>query len=154
MKPRHSVILANWLKPTQWRGFSLIELLVVLSIISILAALIYPSYSSYINQARRTDGQSALMDLACRMEQYYSKYNTYKNATINTGKKTDVLNSNLSPEHWYILSITQASDSTYSLQARNTQNASDKSCALLTLNSAGAKGGSSSSESSTHASCW
>ena len=138
LKPFHATGLNIGLN----KGFSLIELLLVLSISTVIACMAYPSYQHYIIRAHRIDGQSALFDLANRLELYYSIQNTYQTATINTGKTTDILASNTSPEHWYILSITHATDSAFTLQATptNAQAIGDKRCQSLTLNNLGIKG--------------
>lgn len=120
-------------------GFSLLELLIVLAITGIIASISYPSYRNYIIRAHRIDGQSALLDLACRMETYFFKHNTWKTATIGTGNITDVLSQSTSPDGWYTLSITQSTDNAYTLQATPNQ-IIDTRCPSLTLTSSGIKG--------------
>ncbi|AHE66727.1 type IV pilin protein [Legionella oakridgensis] len=141
------------------KGFSLIELLIVLVVIGILASIAYPSYRDYISRARRSDGQSALLDLASRMERYYSENHTYQTATIGTGNATDVLSSAVSPEGWYTLAINNPTTSTYTLQAtpRNAQATADTLCQTLTLNQLGVKGiatGPAGSPTGTASQCW
>ncbi len=141
------------------KGFTLIELLMVMVIAGILIGIAYPSYREYINRARRADGQAALLDLASRMERYYSEENTYLNASIGTGGTTDVLSSSISAEGWYSIGIAQATASSFSLTAipRNAQGTYDTRCQTLTLNSQGQKGiaaGPSGSPSGTAADCW
>jgi type IV pilus assembly protein PilE len=53
-------------------GFSLIELMVVLTIIGILAAIAFPSYLSHIRKSHRAEMQAYLMDLAQREQQYFT----------------------------------------------------------------------------------
>ncbi len=120
-------------------GFSLIELLIVLAISGILASIAYPSYRNYILRAHRIDGQSALLDLACRMETYSSLHGTWRTATIATGQPTDVLSQHQSPEGWYVLSLLNVTDTTYTLQA-TPKNNQDPLCQSLTLTNLGAKG--------------
>lgn len=122
------------------KGFSLIELMIVVAIVGIIASIAYPSYKEYITRARRTDGQTALLDLASRMERYYSEQNSYANAIFGTSANS-VRSSNLSPESWYQLTITSTA-ATYVLQAipRNTQITDDRTCQTLTLNHLGVKG--------------
>lgn len=124
------------------RGFSLLELLIVLTITSILASMAYPSYRDSLIRTHRIDGQMALLDLASRMEQYYSLQSTYQTATIETGQLTDVLSQNQSPEGWYQLEIVNASDSAFTLQATpiKAQATSDLLCQSLTFMSSGVKG--------------
>lgn len=141
------------------QGFSLIELLVVLVIVGILVTFGYPSYKDYITNARRSDGQSALLDLASRLEQYYSENHTYATATIGTGNATDVSSNNTSPENWYILSIANATSSSYTLHATPTgiQGTNDTRCQTLTLDSLGVKNivaGPAGSPTGSPADCW
>ncbi|KTD22410.1 type IV pilin protein [Legionella londiniensis] len=141
------------------KGFSLIELLIVLVIVGILASIAYPSYQEYITRARRSDGQAALLTLASRMERYYSEHNTYQTATIGTGNNTDILSSNLSPEGWYQLSISNATSNSFTLQAAplNAQATNDTRCQTLTLNNIGVKGiapGPAGTPTGTANQCW
>ena len=52
------------------RGFTLIEIMIVVAIIAILAAIAIPSYQSYLKKARRADAQSFMSTLATRQQQY------------------------------------------------------------------------------------
>jgi type IV pilus assembly protein PilE len=124
------------------KGFTLMELLIAMLIVGILTAIAYPSYTDYVTRARRGDGQAALLNLATRMERFYSENSTYQTATIGTGTNTDVLSISTSPEGWYSLSITGASASGYTLRATplNSQATTDTRCQSLTINNLGAKG--------------
>src|SRR3990167_2671933 len=140
-------------------GFTLIELVITMAIISILASIAYPSYLDYITRLRRHDGQTALLELANQMEQYYANNNTYKTATIATGNSSDIQSSNTTPEGWYRLIITEQSDTNYTLQATaiNAQAKNDEPCQHLTFNSIGEKGpakGSDESSKGALSRCW
>ena len=140
-------------------GFSLIEMMIVVAIVGILASLTYPGYRDYITRAHRVDGQTALLDLANRMERYYFDNNTYQTATVNSGEITDVLSNNLSPAGWYTLSIIKATDSAYTLKATPTylQATNDTRCQSLTFNNTGVKNvtsGPAGAPSGTAAQCW
>jgi type IV pilus assembly protein PilE len=58
-------------------GFTLIEILVVMTIIAILAALSLPSYHAYVVRAKRAQAQAALLQLLQQQERFYSQNNTY-----------------------------------------------------------------------------
>jgi type IV pilus assembly protein PilE len=63
------------------RGFSLIELMVVVSIVAILAAVAYPSYQRQIAAGRRSAAQAELMQLAQFMERLYTENGCYAPGT-------------------------------------------------------------------------
>ena len=54
----------------QNKGFTLIELMIVVAIIGILAAIAYPSYQEYVRRTKRTDAQADMMELANRLQRY------------------------------------------------------------------------------------
>ena len=54
------------------RGFTLIELMVVVVIATILVSIAVPSYMSQVRQSRRTEAKTAVLDLASREERYFS----------------------------------------------------------------------------------
>jgi type IV pilus assembly protein PilE len=45
------------------RGFTLIELMIVVAVIGIIAAIAYPAYTDYVRRANRADGLAALTNL-------------------------------------------------------------------------------------------
>jgi type IV pilus assembly protein PilE len=59
------------------RGFTLIEMLMVLLILSILAAAAYPSYAGHITRSRRIEGQIALIEAMQQQERYHMQHNSY-----------------------------------------------------------------------------
>ncbi|HEY3432410.1 MAG TPA: type IV pilin protein [Rhodocyclaceae bacterium] len=64
----------------QHKGFSLIELMVVVAIIGILSMIAIPQYTSYITRSRITEAVSALSSMRVRMEQYFQDNRTYVGA--------------------------------------------------------------------------
>ena len=63
--------------PRSAKGFTLIELMVVVAIIGILASIAYPAYQRYIERSYIAEAQAALMAGAQSMERCYSRSNTY-----------------------------------------------------------------------------
>ncbi len=70
------------------RGFTLVELMVVVVIATILLSIAVPSYMSQIQRGRRVQAKTALLDLAGREERYMSTAATgsnYTNVPANLG---------------------------------------------------------------------
>ena len=65
------------------KGFSLVELMIVLAIIGVLSAISYPSYDSYMKKSRRSDEKIALQAMADKQERFYLQNNTYTTIAAN-----------------------------------------------------------------------
>ncbi|MBF0454000.1 MAG: prepilin-type N-terminal cleavage/methylation domain-containing protein [Magnetococcales bacterium] len=63
--------------PAPQSGFSLIELLIVLSIIGILTTIALPVYQDQVSRSRRVDGKTALMMIMSLQERYLIRNNQY-----------------------------------------------------------------------------
>lgn len=118
------------------KGFSLIEVLIVVTIIGTFLSFAIPSYSQHITYARRVTAETALMRLAGQMETFFAQHNTYEGATL----------ASLNSQEWvaeknYRLAIRSASTSHFELAAipQNQQVKRDTRCGMLTLNSRGIK---------------
>jgi len=59
------------------KGFTLIELMIVVTVIGILAMIAYPNYSEFVNRGKRAEVKAALMEGAQALERYYSSNGTY-----------------------------------------------------------------------------
>lgn len=117
-------------------GFSLIELLIVISLISILTALSMPLYSFYFTKAHRMEAITSLSKLALILEQYHLEKGTYQNATLG-----DLHFPDLVAHQTYRLSIDSATEQNYLISATplGAQAKNDKICACLSLNAYGEK---------------
>ena len=59
------------------KGFTLIEVMIVVAIIGILAAIAVPAYSGYVMRAKIPDATSTLSTKRVQMEQYFQDNRTY-----------------------------------------------------------------------------
>jgi len=138
MSARNAVIQG---KPSRERGFTLLEVMIVLAIIAIVAGLGYPSYTDYIKQSRRADGQLALLNAVQTMERCKTARFSYAACTLPVTQTT-------SPEKYYQLALKAddqtASTFTIEAKAQNAQ-ASDTTCAKIAIDELGER---------TPAACW
>jgi len=66
------------------RGFTLIELMIVLAVVAILAAVAYPAYTRHIIKANRSAAQSQMMDIAARQQQFLIADRAYASTSALT----------------------------------------------------------------------
>lgn len=59
------------------KGFSLVELMVVVAIIGILAAIAWPSYQDSVRRSNRAEAKTELMDIAQRLQKCYTTFGRY-----------------------------------------------------------------------------
>lgn len=124
------------------KGFSLIELLIVLSIIGILSAFCIPLYSQYVVTENRYAAVITLNKLAAALENYFTLHDTYQDANLNSLGFTD-------SDGRYQLVISQTTEKDYRIEARPIQ--TDSVCGTLSLNSSGEKAISGSGKVNE---CW
>ena len=64
------------------KGFTLIELMIVVAVVAILAAIAYPSYQEHIRKTRRAQAKADLVEYAQLAERYHTVNNTYEGFTL------------------------------------------------------------------------
>lgn len=61
------------------KGFTLIEVMIVVAIIAILIAIALPNYREYVLRSNRAVAKGALLEVASRQEQYFLNNRSYTN---------------------------------------------------------------------------
>lgn len=65
------------------KGFTLIEVMIVVTLIGILAGIAYPAYQDYVLKGRRAEGRTALLEFMHQQERYATQKGKY--ALVNSG---------------------------------------------------------------------
>ena len=129
------------------RGFSLIELMVVVVILGILSSVAFGVYRDNVISANRTEGRSALQTAAGTLEKCRSLYGSYSHANCNYADFTT--DTNL----YEVTGDDNISASSFTLTATpvvGEAQANDTDCTTLTLANTGVKGGGGADASE----CW
>ena len=133
-------------RPARFRGFTLIELIIVIAIVALLVAVALPSYRDHVRKSRRAEAQAYLMAVAGRQQQFLVDSRGYAAtlATINIPMPASVVAS-------YDVTMAAAAGPppTFILSAApkaGTDQVYEK-CQTLTIDQTGAKTASLSS-------CW
>lgn len=130
------------------RGFSLIELMVVVVILGIIATIALPSYREYVLRGNRAEGQALLTEAAARQERFYAQNAAY--LTDNANRSRLGVNEQRYADLYTLTIGTAANDGGYTLTA--VQSFGDTACGNLTLNARGERGRTGSGKSVDD--CW
>lgn len=120
------------------RGFTLIELMVVVTIVAVLAAIALPAYQNQVLRSNRAAAKTVLLDIANRQEQYLLSNRVYASTVADLGfaLPTDV------DRHYQTPAMTVTNTGLPYFQITITPNVGGNQAAdgPLTLDSAGVRG--------------
>ncbi len=141
-------------RPSAPRGFTLIEVMIVVVVMALLAAVALPSYQASVRKARRADARSALVTTAQLMERYSTENaaSGYSTATISTLAGPTVVAKPASDNGYYLLSLANLAAGTFTLRAAPQGAQATDGCATFTLDERGVRGVSGGTL--TTADCW
>lgn len=153
-------------KAMRTRGFTLVELMIVLAIVAILAAVAYPSYRDSVLKGKRAEARAALAELLQQQERYMTQNNTYLAFSNAAGTTTPASaattfkvfsgDSAVRPSYW--LSAVACGGAgmgiTNCVQLSATPTQTDAQVGTLTVSSTGIKTCSGTASSSNPKLCW
>jgi type IV pilus assembly protein PilE len=147
------------------RGFSLIELMIVVAIIGVLAAIAMPSYRDYVYRANRTVAKTVLMEIVGKQEGFYTDRKRYaevlgpQSATNNLGYDAAVIfikpdgtkDDETSSDAIYRVTLSAATMTSFTVQAEPINGQlKDTKCVNLTVDNVGTKAATGTNS----ADCW
>jgi type IV pilus assembly protein PilE len=161
MNPEPRISAARPLRHGRQRGFTLVELLIVMVVAAILTAIAVPMYLNQVRESRRTDARSALLDLAGREERYFATNSAYTADSTQLGYTSagDTWPQTVGSGYYQIGTPTITAGAagtppTYSITATpvaGSPQAADTTCASFTVTSTGAETSTGTGSAST---CW
>lgn len=120
------------------RGFTLIELMIVVVIIGILAAVAYPAYQDYVERTHRGQAQADLLELVQFLERRYSNRFDYRaDDNNNPDLPFDTSPRGGGPVAYNISFVGNVQNDSFTLQAVPQAIQANDDCGTLTIDEQG-----------------
>jgi len=132
-----------------WRpkGFTLIELMIVVAVVAILAAIAFPSYNDSVRKSRRGQAKADIVEYAQMAERYHTIKNTYVDFALPAAWSPREAGATA---RYKLELVPTATQSAFTIKATALGDQAKDDCGDLGINQAGAKTNSKSALSK----CW
>ena len=135
-----------------WRpkGFTLIELMIVVAVVAILAAIAFPSYNDSVRKSRRGQAKADMVEYAQIAERFHTINNTYKDFDLVPGAPLPTQSpreAGATARYRLVYTTTQ---STFVITATALNDQTKDDCGNLGINQAGGK----TNSKGTLSKCW
>lgn len=137
------------------RGFTLIEMLIVVAVMAVLAAVALANYQPYIQRGHRAQARAGLLQAAQWMERVATANGVYPETTLTSTPLPASLSAAAGPR--YILSLKTSTPAAYTLAATPQGAQLSDRCATLTLDHTGMRGittGGTAGSGDAITECW
>ena len=121
------------------RGFTMLELMIVLAVIGILAAIAWPSYIESVRKGNRTDAKASLMETAQFMERFFTTNGTYAGTSPPSPLTAVSPKGSTGTAIRYNITFTTQTDTAFVVSADPANMQAGDSCGILTLSNTGAQ---------------